>query len=507
MWGNKPIDTRNCRLIVLLASLLIYMALVDRSLADDFSVCSGVSPPRLDEQISACTRLLASGNLNGDRTRILSSRGTAYSQSAQYDKAILDFSNAIRLSPRYRYAYEWRGYSYMRKNLYNQAILDFSIALGLDPKLSNDPTGAMVYATRGGAYLATNQLSLARANLQEAVKVGKDVAVTNLARQGILEVDRITSIKANTFADKFNKAIEFAKAHWLLTSASLVVMMLAIRRWRSTVRGRRYHALIDMADDWFREHKIDPSSLTFNAYSKAVLVKNRNAVAFVGSGQSTGERKGFVIEVDQKIGVVDGLIVSTSAASWSRLKAKRGRLYGISLISQYMYEIANELPREVPEGSSPEQKKGETQSPGAIVDQTIGSEGESLKLHGNMPDVVNSKPVSVFRCDRYLLYLLKNPKMITETITGDGGDVMKYPFSLAALDAKKKRMALFVNVEESMFGTRMLGVFDVDGVHHNRGPIGKVTQDEFLDLAVKVFRDSTGCSAALQKVSLTEKEQ
>ncbi len=472
------------------------MVLADRSFAEDFANCVDTNPPKFDIQIITCTQLLTRKNLSvGDRVRMLSARGKAYFQTAEYDKAIIDFSHAIGLDRGYRYAYEYRGLSYFEKKLFNQAILDFNIALSLDPKLSGDPTGVLIYLGRGGAYFGTDQLDLARADLEKVLKLGNETAIHDLARLGIEEIDRVTANRS--LLDSFDKAIRIGRTHWLLTLVFLIGLLLVIRRWRAIVLSRRYNKLIDMADDWFREHEIDPRSLIFNVYNKAVLVKNRDAVAFVGSGQAPGEPKGFILEVDPKLGVVDGLIVPHMAAMRSKERARLARLHGTTLINLYIYEFRREIPKDSPA----DEKKVETQPPGSIPNPTDIDKGVLPKLHGNMPDIMSAKPVSVFRCDRFLLYLLENPKTIKETITGEVVTALKYPLSLGVLDPAIKKVAIFVSIEESVFGTRMLGVFNEEGVHQNRGPIGQVTKDEFLKMAVQIFREITGSAGSLQKLS------
>ena len=63
-----------------------------------------------------------------------------------YDKAIADFTEAIRLNPKIAKAYNNRGLAYENKGDYDKAIADCTEAIRLDPKF------AEAYHNRGAAY-------------------------------------------------------------------------------------------------------------------------------------------------------------------------------------------------------------------------------------------------------------------------------------------------------------------------------------------------------------------
>ena len=52
----------------------------------------------------------------------------------EYDKAIADFSEAIRLDPKSATAYDRRAGAYEAKGNYDQAIADFTEAIRFDPR-------------------------------------------------------------------------------------------------------------------------------------------------------------------------------------------------------------------------------------------------------------------------------------------------------------------------------------------------------------------------------------
>jgi tetratricopeptide (TPR) repeat protein len=63
-------------------------------------------------------------------------RGTAYWHKGEYDRAIEDYDQALRLNPGYANAFYGRGLAYAKKNHYDHAIQDYSQALKLNPSLA-----------------------------------------------------------------------------------------------------------------------------------------------------------------------------------------------------------------------------------------------------------------------------------------------------------------------------------------------------------------------------------
>src|SRR5438128_2558409 len=73
-------------------------------------------------------------------------KGLEWLKKKEYDKAIADFSEAIRILPDNATGYLTRGGAYHSKKEYDKAIADFSEAIRLDPKSS------LAFASRGLAY-------------------------------------------------------------------------------------------------------------------------------------------------------------------------------------------------------------------------------------------------------------------------------------------------------------------------------------------------------------------
>ncbi len=107
---------------------------------------------------------------------ILHNRGLAWLQLKEYNGAIADFTAAIELDPNYAWAYEDRGRAWAAAGVYDGAIADFTAALQLDP------TAAPAYLGRGLAFVETGQPDRAIADLTEALRLDSKLARAHTGR-------------------------------------------------------------------------------------------------------------------------------------------------------------------------------------------------------------------------------------------------------------------------------------------------------------------------------------
>lgn len=95
-----------------------------------------------------------------------------YERKDSHDRAIADFSEAIRLDPTYAIAFRGRGIAYGNKGDYDRAIADFTEAIRLDPKL------ATAFSNRGLAYEKKRSYDRAIADFNEAIRLNPNDAIS-----------------------------------------------------------------------------------------------------------------------------------------------------------------------------------------------------------------------------------------------------------------------------------------------------------------------------------------
>ena len=123
--------------------------------------CTGSSEPSPDLMIDGCTAVIQSG----PRAWAFNNRGSAYGRKGDYDRAIADSTEAIRLDPKDAHAYNNRGHAYYGKGDYDRAIGDYTEAIRLDPK------DAKVFENRGVAYNLKGDFDRAIADSTEAIRL------------------------------------------------------------------------------------------------------------------------------------------------------------------------------------------------------------------------------------------------------------------------------------------------------------------------------------------------
>jgi tetratricopeptide (TPR) repeat protein len=94
-----------------------------------------------------------------------SNRGVAYMKKEDYDRAIADFDEAIRVDPNYADGFSNRGLAYVEKEDYDRAITDFDEAIRIDPNY------AAGFSNRGIAYLQKEDYDRAITDFDQAIRL------------------------------------------------------------------------------------------------------------------------------------------------------------------------------------------------------------------------------------------------------------------------------------------------------------------------------------------------
>ncbi|MBN1363665.1 MAG: tetratricopeptide repeat protein [Syntrophaceae bacterium] len=94
-------------------------------------------------------------------------RGNTYKNLGQYRLAITDYNNTIHLSPDYFVAYNYRGFAYGKLGQYELALENFNKAISLKPDY------ASAYNNRGFTYLLQDKITRGCHDAQKACALGK----------------------------------------------------------------------------------------------------------------------------------------------------------------------------------------------------------------------------------------------------------------------------------------------------------------------------------------------
>ncbi|MDZ7991789.1 MAG: tetratricopeptide repeat protein [Nostoc sp. EfeVER01] len=136
--------------------------------------------------------------LKPDFVEAYNNRGNTYAKQGNYTQAFTDYNKAINLNPNLAEAYNGRGIVYRNQGKYTQALVDFNKAIELKPN------NAEAYTGRGNVYVAQGDFAQAIINYNKAIKLNSNL-IEAYYNRGVAYVGQGNYTKA--FAD-YDKAIE-----------------------------------------------------------------------------------------------------------------------------------------------------------------------------------------------------------------------------------------------------------------------------------------------------------
>jgi tetratricopeptide (TPR) repeat protein len=156
--------------------------------------------------------------LDPGRSAWFRNRGLVYDELREYDQAIRDYDQAIRLDPRDALTYNHRGVAYKAKRDYDQAIRDYSAALHLDAKWSD------AYFNRGNAYKARKEFDQAIGDYGEAIRLDPKWSDAYFNRANAYRAKKAYDLAARDYGEVVRLDPEDADAlsslAWLLATCS-----------------------------------------------------------------------------------------------------------------------------------------------------------------------------------------------------------------------------------------------------------------------------------------------
>jgi tetratricopeptide (TPR) repeat protein len=159
------------RFCPLAAALMVALAAAPAvaATAKDTADCEQMTNPGL--KVSACTRILQSGGLARDtEAAARHHRGVGYLLQSDYDRAIVEFNQALRVDPAYKRSFNSRGNAWKGKGELELAIADYSEAIRIDPAF------AFPYNGRASAYYNMGDFDRAIADYSEVIRLDSTLA-------------------------------------------------------------------------------------------------------------------------------------------------------------------------------------------------------------------------------------------------------------------------------------------------------------------------------------------
>jgi len=104
-----------------------------------------------------------------DSAKEFSDGGAEFARQNRYEEAIISYSRAIELNPKFTEAYYGRGLAYGCKGEFDKAIADFTTVMVFDPGF------AAAYNDRAVAYSSKKEYDKAWTDIHNAEKLGYKV--------------------------------------------------------------------------------------------------------------------------------------------------------------------------------------------------------------------------------------------------------------------------------------------------------------------------------------------
>src|ERR1700687_5079220 len=102
-----------------------------------------------------------------DDIDIIFFRGLTHFDAKNYQRAVADFTEVIRLAPKWPSGFIKRGHVHLAMNDVDSAIADYTESIKLSPTL------APLYSNRADAHLAKGDLARANADLRKAAELDR----------------------------------------------------------------------------------------------------------------------------------------------------------------------------------------------------------------------------------------------------------------------------------------------------------------------------------------------
>jgi Lipoprotein NlpI, contains TPR repeats len=135
------------------------------SVLENIALCNGIDRTSPEPQIDGCTAVIDSGEHTPAAAIAYNNRGDAYTAKADYDRAVQDFDQSIKLNPTNAKPFNNSGVAYLKKGEYDLAIKNLDEAIRLNPNY------AKAFVNRAETYQKKNEYDRAARDYDEAIRL------------------------------------------------------------------------------------------------------------------------------------------------------------------------------------------------------------------------------------------------------------------------------------------------------------------------------------------------
>lgn len=133
-----------------------------------WTLCTASDP---DIRIAGCTAIIQAGAESSEKlATAFNNRGFAYDRKGEYDRAVQDYEEAVRLNPNSSNAFYNRGNTYRHMGEYDRSIGDFDQAIALNPN------HLFAFISRGNSYDDKGEYEHAIQDFDQAIKLNPNYA-------------------------------------------------------------------------------------------------------------------------------------------------------------------------------------------------------------------------------------------------------------------------------------------------------------------------------------------
>jgi tetratricopeptide (TPR) repeat protein len=129
--------------ILLLAVMIVPIAPVQAQQPDLLAQCLPGRDVSVEQKLASCSAMIEAGQETRQNLAVAhTNHGTIYLDKQDFDRAIADYDQAIKLDPKSARSFNDRGRAYDRKLQYDRAVADYDQAIALDPNYAAPSTTA-----------------------------------------------------------------------------------------------------------------------------------------------------------------------------------------------------------------------------------------------------------------------------------------------------------------------------------------------------------------------------